>query len=166
MIIPRTCTIATTYEAILHLDLDGKTVVIIGEPASGKSHLATDLSRLWPDHYLYRTDHYMDFGYEASMYEVLKNVVTVQKLGGHTITEGIQAYRMLRKGVELTVFYPDIVIEIHTTPDRIERTYETERGGMKKGLKGFNKVHQKILNDYRAMDNPHPPVWYTVENHY
>jgi thymidylate kinase len=83
------------------------------------------------------------------------------------IVEGMQGYRLLRKGVELANFYPDVVIELQVTEAQVERVYRAERQAEKlPKLSAFNKMHQTILESYKALKNPHPPEWITVQNQY
>ncbi len=153
------------YEDALQLDLSGKTVLIIGQPATGKTHLGLGLYLRNKEHHFLMTDNYMQYGYKEALYVLIQEIQDFLEIGP-VIIEGVQGYRLLRKGAEMGCFYPDIVLELQTTPDRIEHTYQKERGGMKKGLVQFNAMHSKILNDYRKLPNPHPPAWYVVQNHY
>lgn len=155
-----------TYDNILALDLTGKTVLIIGHPASGKTTLMETLTTYWTNHIPIRCDDYKDAGYYQALYDILASILTLEKMGYPFLIEGVQGYRLLRKGVETGKFYPDIVIELSTTLDRVEHVYTTQRGGFKSGLRGFNAIHQKILDDYLGMDNPCPPTWYTCQNHW
>lgn len=152
-----------TRSDILSLDFTGKTVVIIGNPATGKTTLATMLAAQTGSR-LFHADDYMSHGYKQSLYALLDDVVEADK---PLIVDGVQCYRLLRKGVQLGNFYPDIVIELTATEEQVERVYRNERPGKDtKFLAGFNKMHQTILNGYRELDNPHPPTWYTVENEF
>lgn len=153
-----------TYSDLLKLDIAGKTVVIIGCPASGKTTLGKALAeRTGRD--VIHTDDYMEHGYKQSMYAVLADLMMRDENTAPPIIEGVQGYRLLRKGVELDCFYPDVVIELHVTPEQVARVYREQRSEKKAGsLIAFNKMHETILADYRAMDNPRPPAWYTVQN--
>ncbi len=150
----------------LEIDITGKNVLIIGCPASGKSYLGMLLAGMNPGHDLIHTDDYMPLGYEPALYAILEHL---QARDGSkpTIIEGVQGYRLLRKGVQLDSYYPDIVIELSISEDLMHRTYIRERNEKKRQyLKGFNGMHRKILNDYRALPNAKPPIWYEVKNHY
>jgi hypothetical protein len=143
-------------------DIKGKNVLIIGCPASGK----TFLSGLFKssEHQVFHTDDYIKHGYYESMYRCLSDVLAC---GNLTIVEGVQGYRMLRKGIELDNYYPDVVIEIKISEQRMLKTYANERDMRKiKYLKGFNKMHDKILSDYKAMNNKNKPEWIVINNDY
>lgn len=150
-----------TYQDLFSLDLSGKTVVIIGCPASGK----TTLSRALAAHTgttLVHTDDYIPHGAVESLYVMLDEL---SEMDYPVIVEGVGGYRLLKKGVQLDSFYPDVVIELEVTPEQVERVYATERQDRKvKSLAGFCKGHQTVLAEYRAIKNPKPPVWYTVKN--
>lgn len=140
----------------------GKNVLIIGCPASGKTWLAKQLSN--SGHKTFHTDDYMKLGYEQSMYAVLQDIINCKQ---PSIVEGVQGYRLLRKGVQMNNYYPDIVIELEVSEERMMKTYRTERKGKNiDSLLSFNKTHQKILNDYKALPNKNKPLWMKLQNNY
>lgn len=155
---------------LFSLDLSGKAIVIIGSPASGKTTLSKALAAKFGQRVIH-TDDYIEHGYKEALYAMLPDILESEQ---PLIVEGMQAYRLLRKGVELETFYPDVVIELEVTPQQVARVYMEERIWDKrkslentlKNVAAFNKMHQTILADYRAMDNPRPPKWYTVQNRF
>lgn len=151
------------YSDIFNLDLSGKTIVIIGCPASGKTTLGNALAAHTGAR-LVHADDYIQYGYKEALYVMLADLIEID---GPVIVEGIQGYRLLRKGVEMGNFYPDVVIELEVTQEQVERVYARERPGKKvERLATFNKMHQTILSKYQQIDNPHPPIWYVVENEF
>src|SRR5690606_18231688 len=78
-------------------DFEGKNVLIIGYPGSGKTHLFNLIPKT--DHKFIRTDDYISFGFEQSLYECLKDITDIQSTGRNTFIEGVQGYRLLRKGL-------------------------------------------------------------------
>lgn len=148
---------------ILELDITDKNVLIIGCPASGKTWLAGQMGT--GSHRVIHTDKYMGNGYEMGMYAALNDAVGSEI---PTIVEGIHGYRMLRKGAEYGNYYPDIVIEMKVSEQRMLSTYRNERNPNKiKYLKQFNATHEKILNDYRKMiPDRLKPQWVVFENDY
>ena len=162
------------YSDLLNLDITGKTVVIIGCPASGKTTLAKRLAERTGNR-LVETDAYLRHDYKAALYELIEH--DLMPFSGAVIVEGVQGYRLLRKGVEGWEgwhFYPDVVIELKVTDEQVERVYKKERmfdkrravDNVLKSVAAFAKMHQTILDKYRAMENPHPPKWITVENQF
>ena len=150
-------------EELIGLNIEGKNVLIIGCPASGKSWLCNKIAK--PTHTVIHTDSYISYGYQAGMYCALDAANMSEK---PTIVEGVQGYRMLRKGCEYGSYYPDIVIEMQISNSRMMQTYLKERDEKKiKYLKQFNETHAKILNDYRGMCPKHKkPEWITFLNNY
>ena len=150
-------------DEILSMDISGKNVLIMGCPASGKTWLSNKLKR--DSHRLIHTDDYLKQGYEMGMYGALNSAVCSDK---PTIVEGIHGYRMLRKGAEYSNYYPDIVIEMKASEERVRLTYIHERNPNKiKFLQQFNESHNKILKEYRGIipDNL-KPIWVVFENNY
>ena len=150
-----------TVEQVLQMDIEQKNVLIIGCPESGKTYL---LNQFKTTHKKFHTDDYMRFGYEQSMYQVLEDI---KKSTEKTLVEGIQGYRLLRKGVQLDCYYPDIVIQLIISEQQMFNTYRNERDEKKiKYLKGFNKMHDKIINDYFMLENKSKPEWIKVSNNH
>lgn len=145
--------------------INGRNILIIGCPASGKTYLANYLKEAHgKTHKFFHTDDYMAYGYKESLYVLMDDL---KKTNQPTIIEGVQGYRLLRKGVELNSYYPDIVVELKTSEARMLKTYNTERQGKKiESLLAFNKTHDKILNDYFAMTNYKKPEWIKLVNEY
>jgi len=148
---------------ILGIDIGGKNVLIIGCPASGKTWLCGQLD--CSGHRVIHTDKYVVSGYEMGMYAALNDAVGSEK---PTVAEGVHGYRMLRKGAEYGSYYPDIVIEMKVSEQRMLSTYRNERNPNKiKYLQQFNATHEKILNDYRKMiPDRLKPQWIVFENNY
>ena len=107
----------------------------------------------------------MVLGYEIGMYGALNDASYSDM---PTIVEGVHGYRMLRKGAEYGNYYPDIVIEMKVSEQRMLSTYRNERNPNKiKHLQQFNATHEKILNDYRKMiPDRLKPQWVVFENNY
>lgn len=151
---------------------EGKNILIIGYPASGKSHVCNKLADKCPTHKIIHTDDYMQHGFEQSLY-VLLNDVKEDPLSRSsasfrpTLIEGILGYRLLRKGVEQDNYYPDIVIELNVTNDQITEVYQKERNADKlKSVMSSCKACQTILIKYLAMDNARKPEWLVIENEF
>lgn len=144
------------------IPITGKNVLIIGPPASGKTYLSGIFSHAGHD--VIHTDDYMEFSFQEAMYRCMDDICDATQ---PTLVEGVQGPRLLRKGVEMDCYYPDIVFEMVTSQERIEKTYREQRDPAKlKGQKGFQRMNETILSDYFSMHNPKPPVWYRVQNNY
>jgi hypothetical protein len=148
----------------LHVDIGNSNVVIIGKPASGKTYSSKLLKHDNPKHHVIHTDDYGKFGFKEGLYRLLMDLPRVKQ---PYIVEGILGYRLLRKGVELDVFYPDMVIELIIPDILMFRTYSAERPDKDVSyLKSFNAACQTILNDYKTMVNNKPPQWIHLNNAY
>ena len=159
-----------TLAEMLEKDFTGENVLIIGCPASGKSTIANMILERNPDHTLLRTDDYMSHGYEQSLYVMIEDMkAKVNNDEVPMIIEGILGYRLLRKGVELDFYYPDVVIELVITDERMEKTYNAERDPEKlKGARSQTKACATILGKYKEMfikDGLYPE-WIQIYNNY
>ncbi len=152
----------------VHVDIERKDVLIIGWPAAGKTYLSKLLARDNPNHKLFHTDDYIKHGYKEALYVLMADIATTKK---PTIVEGVQGYRLLRKGIELDSYYPEIVIELEISRELMYATYKNERADKDPtALKGFINAHEKILRDYRAMlsivSKAKRPEWHKIKNNY
>lgn len=148
-----------TIDEAMRANVGGKDVLIIGPPSSGKTYLSGKLNG---DHTIIHTDDYARYGYKESLYKLLEDI---KKVTGNTIVEGVQGYRLLRKGAQLRCYYPDLVIELSASKGDIRKVYLKERDAKKlKYLASFNRMHDQILKDYLAIRNNKKPEWLKVFN--
>jgi dephospho-CoA kinase len=117
------------------------TIVIVGLPASGKTTVADQLAKEFPEYTVFHSDDYMAYGYTESMYELMKDVQSDPN--PKKIIEGVQAYRLLRKGVELNNFHADLVITVQTDEVTRLKRYES-RPGNKLPRAGFDNNLAKV----------------------
>ena len=129
-------------------DLTGKSVMIIGCPTSGKTHLSNMLQDKYPDHNFFHTDDYIPFGYNQAMYKCMDDVLASEKL---TVVEGVQGYRMLRKGCEWDNYHPDIIIELVITTQTLRERYHDREEDLKDGVFRMIQNNEKVLNDFKDM---------------
>jgi deoxyadenosine/deoxycytidine kinase len=83
-------------------------IVIVGAPATGKTHLSKELANKYPDYRIIHSDDYMSHGYQKSLYVMMDDIGLSENR--RMIIEGVQTPRLLRKGVELGNFFPDLII--------------------------------------------------------
>lgn len=145
-------------------DFIGHDVVIIGPPASGKSSLAESLKLQYENsHAFFHSDSYMnDHNYEPALYAMMEDM---QATKIPKIIEGMQAYRLLRKGLEQKSFYPTYVIQLSVKRYTIEARYEKYRKGkdVQKAL-SWAAMHEGIWREYESKYNPHPPILIKINN--
>lgn len=143
------------------MNLLNKNVLIFGPPASGKTTFSLELHKVNPRHKLIHIDSYSKYGYQDSIYILISDL---RKITGPTIVEGVQGYRLLRKGQQMGSYRPDLVIEVSVSSEAVERTYTNERDPNKlKYLKDFNRRQQNILMEYKAMCMGNLPEWINMK---
>lgn len=138
---------------MLHLT-DKSTVVVIGPPGSGKTHVGLLLAESsgLP---LYCTDAYLHDGHVAALYCVMK---AVNDEGW--IVEGMIGYRLLRKRAQLGMPAPDIVIELEASDQDIVNAYRARNKRCNlEDIRKFCKAHESVLQDYFLLDAERPRVW-------
>lgn len=121
-----------------------KIVVIVGLPATGKTTLAKKLQEAHDKYSLYHTDDYIEHGFKESLYVMMRDIEADKNR--YKIIEGVQAYRLLRKGLELKTFFADCVIICSADYQTRLRRYK-ERGE-DKDFTTFDKTLNKIWSDY------------------
>lgn len=145
------------------VNIKDKDIVIIGWPTSGKTYL-TDFLSTKTDHLIIHTDDYYERigDFKKELYVLLDDLKAIDR---PVIVEGILGYRLLRKGVELNCFHPEIVIEIEHTYEAMQKIYITERKpkNYEKG-KALSIACETVLKDYKAMVNPSRPTWIKIKH--
>jgi len=130
------------------------TIIVIGPPGSGKTHVGTLLAEEsgLP---LYSTDEFLSNGHVAALYAVMQ--ATGDK--GYII-EGMIGYRWLRKQKQLNLPAPDIVVQLEATDREIEESYR-KRGKHcnMRHIKRFCAAHEAVLSDYYSLDGGTPNIW-------
>lgn len=159
----------TLSELIASDLLFGKKVVVIGRPGSGKTVTGQKLAQA-SNLPLVQTDTYIPCGGVEALYHMMSEM----EAWGYDepcLIEGVGSYRLLRKGAELDVFYPDVVIELVVTDEQVERVYTKERDSAKlKKMPGFVKGLETVLAGYRQimavreLEGRTPPVWMRLQN--
>jgi dephospho-CoA kinase len=119
-------------------------IVIIGYAATGKTTLTDSLkvanAQVW-----HTDDLINQFDFEEALYQLMPQIAkSTAKL---KIIEGIQGYRLLRKGLQLKTFYADVVIVCQCKKEiRAERI--AKRGKHVNRTFSLDKVCDKFWADY------------------
>lgn len=123
-------------------------IAVIGYPCSGKTSLSKQLAALYPDHKVIHTDDYKGTDYAEGLSALMDDMEPYQ----HFICEGVQAFRVLRKGAELRRLFFDVVIECKTSEGTQMSRYNAERDASKwQYIPAFNKSLDTIFSEYRGM---------------
>ena len=145
---------------MLHLQ-PTTTVVVIGPPGSGKTHVAGVLAETsgLP---VYSTDEYLSDGHVAAQYAVMREI-------GDTgwIIEGMIGYRFLRKRKQLGLPPPDIVIQLDADDAQISASYAARKKHYNiKTIRRFCAAHETVLDDYLRLDGEDPGIWVHANSFY
>jgi GTPase SAR1 family protein len=132
-------------------------VVIVGPPAAGKTSVAEALAEKFPDYKVYHSDDYMIHGFTDSMYKLMEDIQADPN--PKIIVEGIQAARLLRKGVQLGTLFADLVIEVDSPQKEIRYVGRSVPGTPDKPYPyGTMKSVETVLNEYKAMNKREPRI--------
>jgi hypothetical protein len=123
-------------------------IVVCGYTKTGKvtiaKKLAMELSRK-----VIISDDYQVFGNEDSLQYFMEDVLKCFRNNIPVIIEGILCFRLLRKGLQLNNFTPDLIIRTNCDEDTIKYFYNKEGEGSKiNRALSFNKGLDKIWGDY------------------
>lgn len=139
-------------------------LIIAWHPATGKTTLTKQLEKLYPDHTVFHTDDYMEFGYKDSLYKLLEDI-KVRMTGGapyNIIVEWVMGSRLMRKLQEQTFDeYVDLYVYLRGALGFIQDTYSRERPDkdftkIEATCKGLDTVHDSI--QWGTPEKPGTPI--------
>jgi hypothetical protein len=133
-------------------------IVVCGYTKTGKVTIARKLSQSL-NRPLLESDNYIDYHDRSnSLYLFMDAILPYVKTHTPVIVEGISCFRLLRKGLQLGNFHPDLIIKTKCNEYTIRYFYEKdgESHKIEKAI-SFNNGLNKIWDEYRKMllDNPH-----------
>ncbi len=156
-----------TVDEIMSINLSGLNAVLVGLPASGKSHIAARLYAKNPGHILISTDSYIGVDYEDSLYRLIEDLGNPDRPSFQPLLlEGVMVYRLLRKGLEVDCWKPDVIIDVQATRKQRHEIYMKERDPSKwKYVEKSDLGLLSIWNQYMASPQLKPPI-FTLENNH
>lgn len=120
-----------------------RVVVVIGLSAAGKTTVTEEISEILSEHSVYHTDDYIDYGYEQSLYVLMKD------LNGDPnplkIVEGVQGFRFLRKNAQTGMFPVDAVVIVDCPHEERARRYAARR---KEIPQSFDRNLETVFKGY------------------
>lgn len=150
-------------EELMNIDLTGKDICVIGKPGAGKTTIARLLSKKWGIPLL-STDDFRSGDWENDLYTIMDEL---EARSGAIISEGVQMYRALRKGLELGTYKPHVIIEIEISTKKQREIYLKERDPKKlKYMQSFALGLTKVYNEYHSLlqQEENKPIFYTLNN--
>ena len=122
-------------------------VVIIGYPATGKTFLLDSITSKVKAS-IYHTDDYIKHGFGEALYVLMGDIDRDD--APLKIIEGVLGYRLIRKGIELQTFHPDLIIvceaSVSTRTARIAL-----RGKLVQPTLSMDKGLNKVWEDCKVM---------------
>jgi adenylate kinase family enzyme len=98
-----------------------KTIVILGYTKTGKVTIAKKLAQEL-NYPLFESDHYINIkDREQSLYNLIDHVLPYYQSNQPIIIEGILCFRLLRKGLQLNNFSPDLIIKTKCNDETIKK---------------------------------------------
>jgi adenylate kinase family enzyme len=156
-------------EQLLSYPIAGCNVLIIGEPASGKTFLANLLHNDLT-HELIHTDDAVTAGYNVpqATYSLFDDIESCYLRNRKTLVEGVLGYWLLLQGEKELAYSPDIVIWVKVSRAKQREIYLKERDPNKiKYLKKFEEQHLAMMNEYyKICENKEKIVFLTFENNW
>ncbi len=127
-----------------------QTIIICGYTKTGKITIAKNLAKAL-NRKLFISDDYLHIEPEAALYKLMDDVMIEYKKGTQIIIEGVLCFRLLRKGIQLNNFFPDLIIKTKCNDETIRYFYkkDNEESKLERALsfnKGLNKIWLEYLN--------------------
>lgn len=111
------------------MNIDGKHVLIIGAPRSGKTTLSKKLKTKY--HYIIHTDDFgEEYGYDQGLYKLMDFIEKKQE-NYYTLVEGTLGYRLLRKLSETKSNIKfDLILSVDSNPKLTKEQTTLHKGNL------------------------------------
>lgn len=121
-------------------------VCVVGLPGAGKTTwLKSQVKTRFKGYKVFESDSYRTNNFEEDMYTLLQDVT--RDISPNKVVEGVQVFRLLRKGLQLGTFKPDEIIVLLTKTDDVRKERYKAREGRYPNA-GFDKALLTIWKDY------------------
>jgi 2-phosphoglycerate kinase len=143
---------------LINLCSRNNTIVICGFTKTGKITIAEKLAKEL-NRKLFISDNYQFVKPDESLYVFMDDIMKEYKNGTPMIVEGILCFRLLRKGIQLNNFFPDLILKTKCSENTIRHFYKKdgEESKINRAL-SFNKGLDKIWKDYLDLLYTNPQV--------
>lgn len=140
---------------ILSICEQSPIIVVCGYTKTGKVTIARKIANTLKRR-LFISDDYQIYGPQEAMYVLLKDLLTENR---PFIVEGVQCFRLLRKGIQLNNFFPDLIIKTKCNEETIRYFYkkDNESEKIENAIK-YNKGLNKIWEDYLQLLSSNPNI--------
>ena len=129
-----------------------KTITVLGYTKTGKITIAKKLAQKL-NYPLFESDYYINIeDRKQSLYNLIDDILPYYQSNQPLIIEGILGFRLLRKGLQLNNFFPDLIIKTKCNDETIKHFYrvDNEESKINRAL-SFNKGLNKIWDEYKEM---------------
>lgn len=125
-----------------------KNIVILGFTKTGKITIAKKIAEHLNIPVLI-SDYYYELNKDNALEYMINDIKYFKASNIPYIAEGVLCFRLLRKGVQLDDFYPDLIIKTECNNETIQHFYHKDNESHKiKNALSFNKGLDKIWNEY------------------
>jgi len=132
------------------------TIVVCGFTKTGKITLANKLAKEL-NRKIFLSDDYQFVDPNESLYAFMKDIIPFHQNKTPIIVEGILCFRLLRKGIQESLFFPDLILKTNCNESTIRYFYNKDREEHKiERALSFNKGLDKIWNEYLDLLSKNP----------
>lgn len=132
-------------EELLSLPLEGKNIILLGRPGSGKTFLSNLLKE--KGHYIIHTDDYLQYKQEhTQIFQLMEEHRYCQP----TIVEGMLGFALLLKGEKEGFYKPEVIIMCEISAGKQREVYLAERDASK--LQFQKRYWTKCLSLYQEWE--------------
>jgi hypothetical protein len=146
-----------TLLELVSIPFDKRSILVIGRPSAGKTHLSKILEPMYPHHHVIHTDDFLKSGTANSIIEILDE----HEYCKPSIIEGMTGFSLLEWGERTGKYKPEVVIFCEISAGKQREIYLGERDPLK--LKHQKSFWTKCLSIYQKWEKivQDKPIIYT-----